>query len=292
MGQKDLREKLLEDYEDVFSDIFNGLVFGDNVIKPQYLKPSATESVYKAEKGKYRGQLRDILKEYRDDCLLEIGSLGIENQSTIDDYISVRIMGYDYTKYRSQVDREKLPILPVITIVLNFNDKPWNETKTLHSIMKIPTEFKEFVQDYKVMVFDIAFLEDDVIDRFTSDFKIVAKFFKNKRLGKQDLFGCEKIHHVQEVLDFFAVFTNDNRYKEIKHELEDLEKEGRTVTMCNVAQAIEERGIAKGIEKGIAKGKLIQLIELVNNGDLSIEKASQKMGVTIEEFREQMQENS
>ena len=58
------------------------------------------------------------------------------------------------------------------------------------------------------------------------------------------------------------------------------------VTMCNVAQALEE----KGIEKGIEKGKLIQLIELVNTGDLSIEKASQKAEMTVDVFKEQMLE--
>lgn len=57
MGQKDLREKLLEDHEDVFSDIFNGLLFGRNVIKQQYLKSGSTESVYKAENGECRDQL-------------------------------------------------------------------------------------------------------------------------------------------------------------------------------------------------------------------------------------------
>ena len=56
--------------------------------------------------------------------------------------------------------------------------------------------------------------------------------------------------------------------------------------MCNVAQALEE----KGIEKGIEKGKLIQLIELVNTGDLSIEKASQKAEMTVDVFKEQMLE--
>ena len=74
---------------------------------------------------------------------------------------------------------------------------------------------------------------------------------------------------------------NDERYREIKQELTEIENKGGSVTMCNVAQAIEERGIEKG--------KLIQLIELVNNGDLSIERASEKAGMTIEEFREQMQ---
>ena len=258
MGQMDLRKKLLEDYEDVFSDIFNGLVFEDNIIKQQYLRMSSTESIYKAENGVYRDQFRDVLKEYTDSCLLEIGSLGIENQSTLDDYIPVRIMGYDYTKYRSQIDRKKYPLLPVITIVLNFSDKPWNDTKSLHRIMNIPEEFKSYVQDYEVKVFDIAFLEDEVIERFTSDFKLVAKFFKNRRLGETDLFGDDKIIHVQELMDFLAVFTNDNRYKDIKTELMKIENEGRPVKMCHVAQAWEEKGIRKerlnAIQRMLLKG--------------------------------------
>ena len=288
MGQKDLRGKLLEDYEDVFSDIFNGLVFGNNVIKQQYLRTSATESIYKAESGVYKDQLRDVLKEYTDSCLLEIGSLGIENQSTLDDYISVRVMGYDYTKYRSQIVRNKYPLLPVITIVLNFSDKPWNDTKTLHSIMNIPEEFKSFVQDYKVMVFDIAFLEDEVIERFTSDFKLVAKFFKNKRLGNRNLFDNDKINHMQELMDFLAAFTDDDRYKEIKPKLVKIEKEGRPVRMCNVAQALEEKGIEKGIkqgiEKGIEKGKFITLYNLYKDEILSLETAAKKASMTADEF--------
>ena len=50
-------------------------------------------------------------------------------------------------------------------------------------------------------------------------------------------------------MDFLAVFTNDIRYKEIKEELAEMEKDGRSVTMCNVAQALEDRGIEKGIEQ-------------------------------------------
>ena len=63
-----------------------------------------------------------------------------------------------------------------------------------------------------------------------------------------------------------------------------IEKEGKGVTMCNVAQALEDKGIQKGIEKG----KLIQLMELVEAGDLTIEKAAQKAGMTVDVFRERM----
>ena len=55
-------------------------------------------------------------------------------------------------------------------------------------------------------------------------------------------------------MDFLAVFTNDIRYKEIKEESAEMEKDGRSVTMCNIAQALEDRGIEKGIKKGIEKG--------------------------------------
>ena len=154
-------------------------------------------------------------------------------------------MGYDYTKYRSQIDREKYPLLPVLTIVLNFSDVQWNAAKSLHSIMEIPKEFKAYVQDYKVMVFDIAFLEDEVIERFTSDFKIVAKFFKNKRLGKLDSFGNDKIIHVQELMDILSVFSGDNRYKDIKLELMNKKAKGESITMCIVIQTWEEKGIKK-----------------------------------------------
>lgn len=249
MAQKDMREKLLEDYNDVFSDIFNGLLFEENVIEQQYLKAGSTESIYKAENGKYREQRRDVLKDYMESCFLEIGSLGIENQSEVDKYIPVRVMGYDYTKYRSQVDKEVFPLRPVITIVLNFSNIPWKNRKSIHDITTIPEKFKSYVQDYEVKVFDIAFLEDEVIERFTSDFKLVAKFFKSRRLENGKLFTDEKICHVQEFMDFLAVFTNDIRYKEIKEELAEMEKDGRSVTMCNIAQALEDRGIEKGIEQ-------------------------------------------
>jgi len=63
--------------------------------------------------------------------------------------------------------------------------------------------------------------------------------------------------------------------------------------MCGLGESLEnkafEKGIEKGIEKGVEQGKLIQLIELVESGDLTVEKASEKAGMTEEAFREKMQ---
>ena len=58
--------------------------------------------------------------------------------------------------------------------------------------------------------------------------------------------------------------------------------------MCSIAQVLEEKGIEKGMEKGMEKGRILQLVELVDSGDISLERAAQKAGMTIENFKEKV----
>ncbi len=242
MGQYDTREKLLEEYNDVFADIFNVLVFQEEILDSEKLKDGPIESIYKAENGDYREQRRDVLKTYLDSCQMEIAFLGVENQTYIDKYMPVRIMGYDYAKYRSQIDIDKFPLLPSITIVLNFSNRQWVNCKRLSDIVSIPNTFKPYVQDYEIRVFDIAFLDEEVINQFQSDFKLIARFFKNRRLGMNPLNDTTEIHHLTELIDFLTVFTNDARYEQTKSRLEELKKKGVKVSMCWVAQELWEKG--------------------------------------------------
>lgn len=62
--------------------------------------------------------------------------------------------------------------------------------------------------------------------------------------------------------------------------LEDYENEGKPVRMCNVAQALEEKGIGKGIEKG----KYITLYGLYKNKKLSLIDAAEEASMTADEF--------
>lgn len=102
--EKDRLEKYLEAYPDVFADIVNVLLFGQNIVKPEDLYDGPTEAIYKAENGhKFREQRRDISKYVK-----SLGSMialyGIENQSSLDADMVFRVMGYDYASYRSQID--------------------------------------------------------------------------------------------------------------------------------------------------------------------------------------------
>ena len=114
--------------------------------------------------------------------------------------------------------------------------------KRLSDIVSIPNTFKPYVQDYEIRVFDIAFLDEEVINQFQSDFKLIARFFKNRRLGMNPLNDTTEIHHLTELIDFLTVFTNDARYEQTKSRLEELKKKGVKVSMCWVAPELWEKG--------------------------------------------------
>ena len=42
------------------------------------------------------------------------------------------------------------------------------------------------------------------------------------------------------------------------------------------------------LEQGIEQGRILQLIKLVESGDITVERAAQKSNMTVEEFKEKM----
>lgn len=65
MGEKDKAAKQLEEYADVFADIFNTLLLKADKLEPERLLDAPTESVFSVGKrGKLAENRRDIAKYY------------------------------------------------------------------------------------------------------------------------------------------------------------------------------------------------------------------------------------
>lgn len=63
MGEKDLSQKSLEYYPDVFADCVNALLYeGEQVLGEEGLLPAPTETVYPDAEGRLRCQLQDVSK--------------------------------------------------------------------------------------------------------------------------------------------------------------------------------------------------------------------------------------
>lgn len=277
MQQKDLSEKVLEDNNDIFADIVNALLFdGEDTVEEDTLVNTTVHSQYKDDSGKLHEQERDVAKYWRKGDT-DIVLYGIENQTKVESRMPVRIFGYEGASYRGQHDKKT--IVPVITMVLYYGtDRRWTAPANIKSLIKVPDGLDKYVNDVKANVFEIAWLTDDQISKFKSDFKIVANFFVNKRKNK-DYIPDDKttIKHVDEILKFLSVMTGDNRYEKLL-----ADKEGVS-NMCDVAQRLEDRGIKKGIEKGNR-----MIYSLVEEKSISMEKGAEKLGISVEKLKDDM----
>lgn len=106
---------------------------------------------------------------------------------TADETAEVIGFNHDGASYRAQLlaDRKMkektgkaAPRYPVVTLVLYFGyGRCWKTPGTLYECLDIPEELKPFVNDYRVNLYEIAYLTDEQVQMFTSDFKVVADYF-------------------------------------------------------------------------------------------------------------------
>ena len=264
MKSKDIIEKTLESYNDIFADIVNVLLFkGKRIITEDSLTDAQPFSYYKNWNRKVRTQERDVAKHWQNGQI-RIAFLGIENQTEPEREMPLRIIGYDGAAYRSQLppkrkrkklDEREKTYYPIITLVLYFGTKQkWNKNLSLKNIITIPSEIEHFVSDYKINVFNLAWLSDNDINGFQSDFKEVALYLKAKRLGTKYQGTQKDLDHAIEILDLFYAMSNDNSYKEIEDELraQTIEPQ-RRIKMCEVTQRIRNEGRQEGEKTAINK---------------------------------------
>lgn len=296
MTEKDITEKLLENYPDVFADIVNVLIYnGKEIVKAKELEATGTISQYKAA-NTIHGQDRDVAK-YWTKGQVRIGLLGLENQSSRDPDIALRVIGYDGAAYRDELNQGETRY-PVVTLVLYFGtDHRWGQkSRSLYSVVGAPDkELGRFVHDYKANIFEIAWLDDETIAKFKSDFRIVADYFQQIRKNHNYIPSKEEIKHVDDVLNFLSAISGDQRFKLLQNSIEGritkmedwLTKALDKATKKGIEDGIEE-GIEQGIKTGLDKGKAGNFVKcvdsLMKNEGYSKERACSVLDSTVDEY--------
>ena len=256
MGAKDLAEKNLLQYKDVFSDIVNVNLFGGRCyVSAKELSREPGELITKAVSD---DKLRQLQMDVPMKCKKHNRSffLCLENQSDKNNVMPVRDMGYQHAKYMEQIkaakesnqktsnypnpmtkelnDSQKLS--PVITLVLNYSQKEWETT----------------------------------IRQYQSDFKYIVRYLScgNDRRKLDEYFQTTEfqLDHPEAFLDWLSAVTNDRRYRKAKELIEETEGKGGKINMCVLLDMYEERGIEKGIAQGEARGMAKGISQGISQG--------------------------
>ena len=298
MAEKDITEKILLGYNDVAADVVNVLVFhGKRVVRPEDLRDGVTASAYKND-DTVRRQERDVLKYWVDRCLIRVAAIGFENESVPERDMVLRGLGYDGAAYRDQLGREKdadgayhpkPDRYPVITLVLYFGyERRWNQPTTLYELLgdKLPDELKPFVSDYRINVCEVAWLDEETVQMFQSDFRIVADFFRQLRINGDYEPSQDEITHVREVLQLLSAITK-NRYYEDAYSAAREGSQEEVHTMMSFLEKAEQRGYSNGKidgeRKGREEGLLASLRNLMKNANWTLEQAAAALGLSSEE---------
>lgn len=283
MGEKDIAQKILEAHNDVFSDIVNVLLFGGRqVLLPEELEDQSPNAFYKAD-GRLHELERDVAKRWRKGNI-RLACVGLENQTTADADMPLRVLGYDGAAYRAQLlsDNEEKSRYPVVTLVLYYgHEGRWNQPLSLKERLDIPPEFDRFVNDYKINLFEIAYLTREQVELFQSDFRIVADYFVQMRENGDYVPDPRQIQHVQETLQLLSVMTKDNRFEEAYHST----AEGGPQNMSEVLDRVENRGRREGRLEGATKKAKETALNLHHMG-MDAEFISKAVNVSLDQVQQ------
>ena len=273
LGEKDILEKKLLMFNDVFADFVNGIMFdGKDVVKEDELVDLSGWSHYKGDDSKHRFQDRDVVKLWKKENVV-ISLIGIENQDIPDEDMVFRVISYDGASYRTQlvekesrkrkkkVDKvaeksaEKLDIFPVITFVIYYGEEEWRHETTLHKRLNLDSELKHYVSDYSINLIDLKKLSEDDINKFKKDFKLIADYMVKGSKHKADRID---LNHPEEVSELILRLTGEEMPFEV-----ECEEGGKN--MEKFFEPMFERAEARGEARGKAEGEncLARLISLL-----------------------------
>lgn len=246
--------------------------------------------------------------------------LAIEAQSEVHYAMTIRNMLYDALQYQSQAEEiarkhrrqrekgvEKVighgnttekqssgeflsgfykddKVLPVITLVIYFNDNEWDGPISLHELLDITDEhLYRYIPDYKINLISPYSITEEEAQRFHSDMREVMLYLKyagDQKKLKELVERDEKFRHLdRRTMDTINIVTNSKLNYD----------EGKEVV--DVCQAIRDM-IEESKAEGRAEGRIVQYIETskeygVEESEI-IEGLMQKFNMSLEEAKERL----
>lgn len=260
MGTKDTTQKRLEDFADIFADISNVLLYdGEDVIKENELETVTAKDTYTVEHQIHEVE-RDVAKRWRHHSL-HISLIGLDNQTDPDYKMPLRVICYDGASYRAQLNTEDpKKTYPVITLVLYMGtEKHWTAPKQLTDCFKYDERLSKFISNYKINVVELAWLSDEQIMKFKTEFRNFVELLRDTRLGRKPQYSPIQLKHVHELLQLMRIMSGNDEYeqllKQTTNNLKQNKLKGDEITMKKIVSLGFDEARAEARAAGLAEGE-------------------------------------
>ena len=334
LGKKDIAEKLYTENNRIFADIVNYMVYdGAEIVHPADLMELGSEELMLKGEDKQQ-RYRDVMKKavIRQDKDAIYMLVSLENQSEVHYAMPVRNMLNDAMRYMRQVEQirrerfqqgrkkdgpqehiamdgqthaeflsgmtEQDKLLPIITIVILFQDQTWDGPKSIHEMLNTtdPAVLK-YVQDYKIHVIAPADMTEDELRKFQSSMREVMNFIKyskdKRKLAQIMQADEERFKHMErEAVQLLNLVTGAEM---------EMDEDEEVVNMCKAIQDMrkEERelgqqeGKTQIIQSMLAHGyTLDEVMEVVGSDEDNVEEGKETgtMCKALEDMRKEERE--
>ena len=314
-GRRDLKADIVvKNYwrnNEQFADFFNAALFeGKQLIKPDELEDMDTEESSVLEHKEYAesiGASRDNVKVRKKSTTynMELVILGMEGQERIHYAMPMRVMGYDYGTYKKQYEDNAVKyktaknmtedeymsrmkrtdkLIPVITIVVYYGEKPWDGAVSLHGMLDIPKEMEPFVNDYKMHLVEARKNNLKLHNINNQDLFNLLEILLDKN-GKLNEIREKAINYAREHKVEKSVMMTVAGAANCKMDYNLIERKG-DADMCTVFEETRKEGIAEGMAQGEAKGIIETGYEFGLSEEDILTRLQKKLNVSLQKAQE------
>ena len=239
-------------------------------------------------RNKHEHQVTQIWKKGH----IKFSYIAFEKLIDFNRFFPFRSMEYDGMIYGDELKNAKVTsdLYPVINLVLYFGfENHWNFPLSLSECFRIPKQIQSYFSDYKINLFEIAWLPDKTIAQFQSDFRFIVDYYTQARKYGfwEPIYG--EADHINEVFELLADVTEDERFLIA---LEEPRLGGNSKMPSIILDRIEYRGMRMGRDDGLKTGKEYGKEEiaksLLNSGKVSIKDIKMATGWTENEVKRLM----
>lgn len=235
----------------------------------------------------------------------------IENQSTKTGNMRERINLYNAISYMKPKGKDGRRI-PVITCLVGWDKYRFERDMWAFDDYNVGenSQIKEFLPHYRIPVINMMDISDEQLQGMNDDIKFAVMALKcsdgNMEVSEKMII-FEKIDEIrkkvsEDAFNLALCYTNlKDKGKEIMDSgfavcydqfVQYGRQEGRREGRQEGRREGRREGRLEGMQNGIQLGTYRTLFKLVEDGDISLEKAANKAGLTVNEFLEKKKELS